>query len=57
MSKKRLKPEDRKVKFSISIDPELYHKIDKLHPNKSKFIEWLICQNLIKTKVINENFI
>ena len=48
MSKKSLKKEDRKVKFTISLDPILYDKLNKAHSNKSKFIESIISKSLDK---------
>jgi hypothetical protein len=48
MSKKQLKPEERKMKFSISIDRNLFDQINSIHSNKSKYIEKLIDQDLNK---------
>lgn len=50
MSKKQLKPEERKVKFSISIDRNLFDQINLIYSNKSKYIEKLIDQDLNKIK-------
>lgn len=57
MSKESLKPEERKTKFSITIDPILFNKINELESNKSRYIERLIFLDLIKNKKINENTI
>lgn len=46
MSKKPLKPNERKVKFTISINPKLFTKINTSQSNKSKYIEWLIYSDL-----------
>jgi metal-responsive CopG/Arc/MetJ family transcriptional regulator len=37
-----------KVKVSISIDRKLYEIINEEFFNRSKYIEWLIYQNLIE---------
>lgn len=57
MSKKQLKPEERKVKISVTISPVIFGKIVKLHTNKSKYVEQLILADLIKNKEIDKNFI
>jgi hypothetical protein len=54
MSKKPIKPEDRKIKFSVTINPLLFSKIDDLGINKSKYVETLIKTDLIKRKIINK---
>lgn len=48
MSKKQLKPEERKIKFSISISPDLYKILNQTKSNKSKYIENLINNDLNK---------
>ena len=50
MSKKALPPEKRKIKFSITIDPELYNILSKSQHNKSRYIELLILNDLKKSK-------
>ena len=55
MSKKELNPEERKVKFSISLSPVLFDIVDKTLTNKSKYIENLILSDLIKQKKITKN--
>jgi len=57
MSKEKLKQEERKVKFSVTINPALYKKIDELNNNKSKYIESLIYMDLIKNKHISKNIV
>lgn len=57
MSKKPLKPEERKVKFSITIHPILFNKIDELYSNKSKYLERIICNDLIKNNKIIKDII
>ena len=46
MSKKPINPEDRKIKLSITINPNLFNIIDKLYQNKSKYIEMLIIADI-----------
>jgi predicted transcriptional regulator len=48
MSKKQLKPEERKIKFSISIDRELFKIVNLRFSNKSKYIQKLIEQDINK---------
>jgi len=55
MSKKAINPEERKIKFSVTINPLLFSKIDELHNNKSKYVESLIYADLIKNKIIDKN--
>jgi len=56
MSKNKLNEEDRKIKFSITINPVLFNKIDELQKNKSKYVEKLIYKDLLKNNNINEDF-
>jgi hypothetical protein len=46
MSRKKIKPENKKIKFSITIDPILFNELNKLYDNKSKYIEKLIEKDL-----------
>jgi hypothetical protein len=55
MSKKPINPEERKIKFSVTINPLLFNKIDELYNNKSKYVESLIYADLIKNKIIDKN--
>lgn len=48
MSKKQLSPEERKVKFSVTIDPILFNKLNEIITNKSKYVEELIRKDLKK---------
>lgn len=48
MSKKELLPEERKVKFSVTIDPTIFNKLNELVSNKSKYVEELIRKDLKK---------
>jgi hypothetical protein len=54
MSRESLKPEERKIKFSITINPILFNKIDDIHSNKSKYVENLIYQDLLKNNQISK---
>lgn len=56
MSRKELIETDRKIKFSVTINPVLFNKIDVLQNNKSKYIEKLIYKDLLNNKQINEDF-
>ena len=40
--KYRIKEEDKKVKFSISLDPKIFKRMDNEMINKSKLIEKLL---------------
>ena len=55
--RKKLNNEDKRPTISITINPILAIKIEELKPNKSKYIEWLIYQDLLKNKHIDETFI
>jgi len=55
MSKEKLKPEERKIKFSITINPLLFNKINGLYTNKSKYIEKIILKDLTNKGLINED--
>ncbi len=48
MSRKKLPPNEKKVKLSISIDNAMNTKLIKLTNNKSKFIEKLLMVELAK---------
>lgn len=55
MSRKELKPEERRIKFSVTINPILFDKMDELVSNKSTYVESLIYADLVKNKHINKN--
>lgn len=57
MSKNKLTPETRKIKFSITVNPILFNQINQLEPNKSKYIERLIYNDLINNNLINKDLI
>jgi hypothetical protein len=52
MARKLMKPEDRKIKFSVTINPEINNQLEDLKINKSKLINWLLQEhfNQIGTK-------
>lgn len=52
--RKKLKETDKKQKISICVSPVLMNLINDMS-NKSKYIEWLIHQDLVKNKLIGEN--
>lgn len=54
MSKKPINPEERKVKFTISINPKIFEALSKFQTNKSKYIEWLIYKDLLRKKHVKE---
>ena len=37
-----MKPEEKKIKFSITIRPEINGQLEELKINKSKLINWLL---------------
>jgi len=45
-----MKKKITKSRFSISLYPELNKKLEHVS-NKSKYIEWLIYQDLLKTNI------
>ena len=52
--RKKLKQEDKKVPLNLTINPILAKKINELYPNKSKYIEHIIYQDLINNNQINQ---
>lgn len=44
MARKLMKPENRKIKFSITINPEINNRLEELKINKSKLINWLLLE-------------
>jgi hypothetical protein len=53
----KIEEEKKKVKVSITLNPELDKIMGELHKNKSKYIEHLIYRDLLKNNKINEDFI
>jgi hypothetical protein len=52
----RLNNEEKKVKVSVTINPDLVKIIANIHKNKSKYIEKLIYRDLVLNKLVNEDF-
>lgn len=52
--RKKLNTKDKKVKLTCTINPTLHEKINELHSNVSKHVEWLIYQDLRKNNLIDE---
>lgn len=42
MGRKKIKTEEKKVKISITILPEINSELDELKINKSKLINWIL---------------
>lgn len=57
MSKKKLNPEQLKIKLSIRLNSDLFKIVEENQPNKSKYLEWLVYQDLLKNNKIPNNFI
>jgi len=60
--RKRLDDNDKKRKMSITIDEELFQIFEKYmkeinNSNKTKYIEKLIKEDLIKRQILKNNFI
>lgn len=52
--RKKLNKSEKKVTIAICINPLLDKKLSQLHKNKSKQVEWLIYQYLLKNNEIEE---
>jgi hypothetical protein len=52
----KLNNEEKKVKVSVTINPDLVKIMTKNYKNKSKYIEKLIYRDLLLNKLINEDF-
>ncbi len=57
MSRKKLKPEELKIKLSIRLHPELFNIISENYSNNSKYLERLVYQDLLKNNKINDNIL
>jgi len=49
-----MRKKKEKVNISISIDKKLYLYVDEMFSNKSKYLEWLIYEDLLKTKNLDK---
>jgi len=45
MARKQMKPEEKKIKFSITINPKTNNQLEELKINKSKLINWLLTEH------------
>lgn len=52
--KKKLKESEKKGKLTASVNKKLLTKLNNLHNNVSKHVEWLIYQDLRKNNEIEE---
>jgi hypothetical protein len=52
--RKKLKETEKKGKLTASINKQVLDKVNSLHGNVSKHIEWLIYQDLRKNNEIDE---
>lgn len=50
--RKKLEQSEKRVTIAVTINPLLDKKLSELYKNKSKQIEWLIYQDLLKNKHI-----
>jgi len=48
MARKPMKFEEKKRKFSITINPEINIQLEELKINKSKLINWLLLEHFKK---------
>ena len=55
--RKKLTEKERKLRVTITINRELNDIVGDLMENKSKYIEWLIYQDLEKNKKLPNDFI
>lgn len=52
--RKKLNKSEKRVTIAITINPILDKKLTELYKNKSKQVEWLIYQHLLKNNEIEE---
>jgi hypothetical protein len=52
--RKKLKEKEKKGKLTASINKDVLNKLNSLHSNVSKHVEWLIYQDLRKNNQIDE---
>ena len=45
MARQLMKSEERKRKFTITINPEINKELEELNINKSKLINWLLWEH------------
>lgn len=54
MSRTKFKEEDLKVRLSVTINSKLSQIVNETIGNKSKYIEWLITQDLNKNNQLKD---
>lgn len=52
--RKKLKENEKKGKLTATVNKKLLDKLNSLHNNVSKHVEWLIYQDLRKNNEIDE---
>lgn len=52
--RKKLNKNEKKVTIAVSLNPVIEKKFAGLYKNKSKQVEWLIYQHLLKNNQIEE---
>ena len=52
--RRKLNPENKKMKLTTSINPTLYKKLFELYPNVSKHIEQLVYNDMVKNNIIEK---
>jgi len=52
--KKKLNESEKKGKLTASVNKQVLYKLNSLHNNVSKHVEWLIYQDLRKNNNIDE---
>ena len=52
--RKKLKDYEKKGKLTVTVNKKLLDKLNSLHNNVSKHVEWLIYQDLRKNNEIDE---
>lgn len=57
MARKKLLDTEKKISLTVTINPEVAAKVDELYSNKSKYIEWLIYQDLVKNNKMESGMI
>ncbi len=52
--RKKLNETEKRVTIAVTINPLLDKKLTELYKNKSKQVEWLVYQHLLKNNHIDE---
>lgn len=55
MGRKKINEEDLKVKLSVRINSKLFKIVNETITNKSKYIEWLISEDLNKNNKLKND--